>query len=118
MIIAAALLLALNAGPASPTESARQADPVRQTPSRQTLDTLSGFGPDGFSACLPSGNAEAHLERVNDQIRMVYQLLEAELQQRGDTPRLTAMRALLADDSEMKMARYYVQTIAEESCKP
>jgi len=79
---------------------------------------LSGFGPDGFNACLPAGNAEAHLSRVNEQIRIVYQLLDAEIQQRGETPRLAAIRELLSDDGEMKLARYFVQTIAEESCKP
>lgn len=122
MLTLIALTLALQAAPSPPLS---RATPDAAPPAVQARDSFddafarqSGFGPDGFSACLPSGNAAAHLARVNEQIRTVNQLLEAELQQRGATPRLAAMRELLADDSEMKLARYFVQTIADESCKP
>lgn len=84
----------------------------------EAFDRISGRGPNGFDACLPAGNADAHLSNVNEQIRMVRQLLEAEERQRELSPRMAAARELLADDSEMKLARYFVQTIGEEACRP
>lgn len=114
MTLFIALLLAAQVGQSQPPPQ-----PPRQDAGfNAAFEAQRGFGPDGFNACRPSSNAEAHLDRVNEQMRMISQLLDAELRQRGATPRLEAIRALLADDSEMKLARYFVQTIAEESCKP
>lgn len=102
-------------------QAARQAATDASAPSEPDafeafLRFAEGEAPQGFDACIPAQNADAHLSRVTRQVRLALDLLDAEMQSQQASPRVRAAYNTLVQDTEMTMAQYMVQVLIEETC--